>query len=264
MDLATAKHAIRLAEDRAYRILTAAGVRQSQAALTGDAQQYWSAPDDGRWQSDSHWRGAGVFEGTDLWSQIGVRHLAMVERAAKAVAFDRPWSRIVEWECGGGANAVHFAPRAQEFVGVDISAETLSECGKQVAAVCDTAWRPVQVDVANPEAAADQVESCDLWLSYYVFELVPSREYGVRLLHIAHRMLRPGGLACIQIKYSDGSWSTRPRRWGYRSGVAGMTAYRVEEFWELAERIGFVPELVELRPRDELDYRYAYFTLRRP
>lgn len=43
-----------------------------------------------------------------------------------------------------------------------------------------------------------------------------------------------------------------------------MTAYRIEEFWELAERVGFVPELLELRPRDELDQRYAYFTLRRP
>lgn len=264
MDVPAAKQAIRQIEDRTYRVLTAAGMKRSQDALEAEAHGYWSTPDTGRWQSDSHWRGAAVFEGNNLWSEIGARHLAMVERAARAVEFTRPWGRVVEWGCGGGANAVHFAPRANEFVGVDIAAVTLIECGQQVAAVCDTAWRPVHIDVANPEAATASVEPCDLWLSYYVFELVPSREYGARLLQIAHRMLSPGGLACVQIKYSDGSWATRPRRWGYRSAIAGMTAYRIEEFWDLAARIGFVPELVELRPRDELDERYAYFTLRRP
>ena len=43
-----------------------------------------------------------------------------------------------------------------------------------------------------------------------------------------------------------------------------MTAYRIEEFWEMATRAGFVPELVELRPADELDTQYAYFALTRP
>lgn len=258
------KRAIRGVQDRAYRVLTAAGIGRSERALAAEAHDYWSSPGSDRWESNSHWRDAPVFAGGDLWGLIGARHLDMVERAARAVGFTRPWGRVVEWGCGGGANAVHFAPRAGEFVGVDLTPDTLAECGRQVAAVCDTPWKPVQVDVTDPEAAVAQVEPCDLWLSYYVFELVPSREYGARLLQVAHRMLAPGGLACIQIKYSDGSLATRPRRWGYRSSVAGMTAYRIEEFWSLASECGFVPELVELRPHDELDVRYAYFTLRRP
>jgi hypothetical protein len=159
---------------------------------------------------------------------------------------------------------VCFAPWAGEFVGVDVATESLDECGAQVARVCDTPWTPVLADVARPEDAADAIGPCDLWLSFYVFELLPSREYGVRLLRIAHRMLRSEGLAVIQVKYTDGTWATRPRRWGYGSSVAGMTAYGIAEFWELAARVGFVPELVELRPQDELDRRYAYFTLRRP
>jgi len=50
----------------------------------------------------------------------------------------------------------------------------------------------------------------------------------------------------------------------YRSSIAGMTAYGIDEFWRLAMQVGFVPELVELCPRNELDVRYAYFTLRKP
>lgn len=264
MKVSAAIQAIRGIEDRTYRLLTAAGVKRSQEALAAEADDYWSTPNSGRWESDSHWRGAAIFDGNDLWTQIGARHLTMVERVARAVEFTQPWTRVVEWGCGGGANAVHFAPRADEFVGVDIAAQTLTECGRQVAAVCDTPWRPVHIDVAEPEVAITQVEPCDLWLSFYVFELIPSREYGNRLLQIARRMLRPGGLAYIQIKYSDGSLATRPRRWKYRTRVAGMTAYRIEEFWEMAAHVGFAPELVQLRPVDELDKRYAYFTLRRP
>lgn len=260
----TVKRTIRGIEDRAYRVLTATGIGRSERALAAEAHAYWSSPEAGRWESDSHWRESPAFTGGDLWAQIGARHLTMVERAARVVGLTRPWGRVLEWGCGGGANAVHFAPCASEFVGVDVTAETLAECGRQVTAVCDTPWKPVQVDVADPEAAVAQVGPCDLWLSYYVFELVPSREYGARLLRVAHRMLAPGGLACIQIRYSDGSWATRPKRWGYRSRVSGMTAYRIEEFWSLATECGFVPEFVELRPHDELDNRYAYFTLRRP
>ncbi len=43
-----------------------------------------------------------------------------------------------------------------------------------------------------------------------------------------------------------------------------MTTYRIEEFWELTQRCGFVPETIELVPRNELDQRYAYFLLSRP
>lgn len=49
---------------------------------------------------------------------------------------------------------MHFAPRAKEFIGVDISADSLRECARQVDAVCDTPFRPVVVSVAEPETAA--------------------------------------------------------------------------------------------------------------
>jgi cyclopropane fatty-acyl-phospholipid synthase-like methyltransferase len=193
VNLAKVRRGVRHAEDATQRVLAMAGFRQSETRVSADAQTYWSQQGNARWQSDSHWRGGSAFTDNNLWPEIGRRHLKAFERGARTVGFDRPWSRVVEWGCGGGANAIHFAPRAQEIVGVDISAETLAECGREVSSATDALWRPVRITVADPESALDSVARCDVWLSFYVFELIPGPENGERLLKIAHQMLVPGG-----------------------------------------------------------------------
>lgn len=261
------RHAKRVAveaEKLFHRALTTVGARQPESRISADAQDYWQHSADATWRGNSHWRDAPVFGGTDVWDRIGAQHLELFDAGARMCGFDRPWHRVLEWGCGGGANAVHFAPRAEEFIGVDISTETLQECEKQVRAVCETPFRPIAIDVADPEAAVARIEGpCDVFLSCYVFELVPTPEYGERLLRIAHDVLAPGGLALIQIKYSDGRWRTRSRRRAYRRGLAEMTTYPIDAFWQLSQRCGFVPKAVHLVPRNELDERYAYFFLAR-
>ncbi|MEV7554280.1 methyltransferase domain-containing protein [Amycolatopsis sp. NPDC089917] len=251
-----------IAEDLLQRALVTAGLRQPDSTIAADAQDYWRRPSGSRWAANSHWRNAPGFRETDLWDRIGADHLALFEDGARMAGFSRSADRVVEWGCGGGANAVHFAPRAKEFIGVDISRDSLDECDRQIAGVCDTVFRPVAVEVANPESALGDIDGvCDVFLSFYVFELIPSPEYGERLLRIAHDLLAPGGLALIQIKYETGEWRTKPRRRSYRRGLANMTTYPIHDFWELAERCGFVPRAVRLVPRNELDERYAYFFL---
>jgi SAM-dependent methyltransferase len=248
------------------RALVGLGFRQSESRISADSQRYWARPGGDRWAGNSHWRTAPVFGGEgDLWSRIGREHLELFEAGARMVEFTRPWDRVVEWGCGGGANAVHFAPRAREFVGVDISRETLDECAQQVASVCDTPFRQVPIDVGNPEEALDRIGGqCDIFLSFYVFELIPTPEYGARILNIAKELLAPGGLALIQVKYDEGRWLTKPRRRSYATAVAAMTTYPISAFWQLAENCGFVPEMVHLVPENELDERYAYFLLAKP
>lgn len=257
-----AKRLARRAEELVQRTLTGVGARQSESRISTDAQAYWREPAGDRWLANSHWRDASVFRDNDLWARIGREHLELFERGARMAGFTRPWDRIVDWGCGGGANAVAFAPHAREYLGVDISAATLRECEREIAAACATPFTPVSIDVEAPEAALKQIsEPCDVFLSFYVFELIPTPEYGERLLRIASRLLAPGGLALIQIKYDTGSWWTRPRRRGYRSGLAEMTTYPIEAFWELATRCGLTPAAVQLVPRNELDKHYAYFFL---
>jgi hypothetical protein len=51
------------------------------------------------------------------------------------------------------------------------------------------------------------------------------------------------------------------------TGTQRFTSYRVEEFWTLAERIGFRPEYVTLVPRQAEDFSgdlYAYYAMLRP
>ncbi|VVJ17664.1 Uncharacterised protein [Amycolatopsis camponoti] len=261
----TVKQFAKSAEDVVQRLLAAAGARQSESRLAADSQAYWAGAGGDRWRANSHWRAAHVFDHDDLWQRIGLDHLAMADRGARMIGFDRPWSRIVDWGCGGGANAVAFAPRAAEYVGVDVSAETLETCEKEVAAVCDTPFTGLRIDVEDPEAVLRRISPpYDLFLCFYVFELIPSPEYGARLLRIAEQLLGSGGAALIQIKYTTGTWRTRPRRRAYRTGLAEMTTYTVPEFWELATACGLTPHSVQLVPRNELDERYAYFLLTKP
>jgi SAM-dependent methyltransferase len=258
------RHAAR-GRDAAHRVLAAVGIRQNEARIAADSQSYWADPDSARWTSGSHWCDAPVFAGRDVWSEIGARHLEMFERGARMVEFKQPWTRVLEWGCGGGANAVHFAPRADEFVGVDIAPATLAECGRQVATACETPFRSVVVEVAEPERVVGELAgTVDVFLCFYVFELIPTPEYGERLLRIAHDVLRPGGLALIQVKYGDGTFWTRPRRRSYRTSLMHMTTYPIEGFWKLAESCGLTPESIELVPQNELDKRYAYFLLSKP
>lgn len=238
------------------------GLRHSERRLVADAQTYWRDTGGHKWKAASHWRDAPRFVGNDLWLQIGHRHLVMFEAGARMAEFDRGRDRIIEWGCGGGANAVHFAPRCRQYIGVDISIDSLEECARQVAATCDTPFHPIVIDVADPEAALRQIaDPCDVFLCCYVFELIPTPEYGERLLRIALELLVPGGLALIQIKYDPGRWWTRPRLRSYRTGVAEMTTYPIARFWELATEVGFTPVAIQLVPENELDERYAYFFL---
>jgi SAM-dependent methyltransferase len=199
----------------------------------------------------------------NLWDEIGASSLALAERLALITGEPLPSSRTVEWGSGGGANAVRFAARCEEFVAVDISQASLDECERQVARVTSTPVRKVLIDVATPETAMAEIApgSCDLFLCLYVMELVPSQSYGLRLLDIAARLLAPAGVALVQTKYSTTTTSSRSRRRAYRRDLANMTTFAIDEFWIEAGNRGLRPLSIALVPRDNLDERYAYYLL---
>lgn len=172
--------------------------------------------------------------------------------------------RTLEWGVGGGANAVHFAPLADVFIGVDIVQASLEEAGRQVEMACSTPYIPVLIDIDAPEKIRSQLrQPCDLFLSFYVFELLPSEDYGWRVLELAFELLSPGGVALIQIKYSTVKRQTWSRGFDYRRNLANMTTFPIDEFWGHAQRVGFDPQAVALVPENKLDRRYAYFVLKK-
>ena len=252
------------ARNRARFALGQAGLAHSSSRLTHDASQYWHGDRGDRWQNDSHWRSGSKFDDTELWAAMGQEHLRLYQRLRQAAGEPAALKRIIDWGCGGGANAVSFAPLAEELIVVDVNATSLDECTRQVALAASTPSVKVLATIADPEEAARAIpRPCDLFLCLYVLELVPTQAYGLRLMRIAYHLLGPGGQAFVQIKYATRAWRTRPRRRGYRTDVAGTT-YRIEDFWTAMASIGFRPEAVALVPENDLDERYAYFLLSKP
>ncbi|HEX8325720.1 MAG TPA: class I SAM-dependent methyltransferase [Tepidisphaeraceae bacterium] len=258
---------VRLTEDRVRQLLK---LNESEQKLASQSQRFWTRPMD---QNNSLWwhaRDSTIFnEAEQNWQAMGQRHTAMFADFARAAGIERPVQRIVDWGCGGGANAVAFAPECREMWCVDVADAALAECGRQLAALRDPCgFHPVSITVPDPEAALGLIpnHAIDLFVCFYVFELLPSPEHGARVLRIAHKLLRPGGACIIQIKYQTESWKTRTRRWGYTRSAANMTSYRVESFWELAESCGFQAKTVTLvpKPSEVPDQRYAYFMLQKP
>ncbi|MBC7782571.1 MAG: class I SAM-dependent methyltransferase [Burkholderiales bacterium] len=242
------------------------GVSQSEERIADDSQKYWADPTTAHFRAFSHWKGDDAIS-QQTWHAIGQQHVNLFHELARITPLQMPVGRVIEWGCGGGANAVHFAGLGNQFVGVDLSQSTLDECAANLREAGFNNFFPVLIDVAHPEKARDLVPGpCDIFLCTYVFELIPSPAYGRRLLEIAHHLLRPGGVALVQIKYATGDWRTQPRRWGYRHNLANMTTYRIDEFWQLADSIGLKPKAVTLQPIQSLvnDERYAYFLLEKP
>jgi 2-polyprenyl-3-methyl-5-hydroxy-6-metoxy-1,4-benzoquinol methylase len=239
-------------------------LNQSPTKLITDSQHYWNDASNKILKQNSHWRGDGIFADDSRWLTLGRQHLRLYQDFARAVNLEPPLKRIVEWGCGGGMNAVHFGHLTREFCGIDISAASLNECRKQMTAAGLDNFVPVLVEASDPEMALTRVPGpCDLLLSTYVFELLPSPEYGIRVLRIAFELVAPGGIAVIQIKYNAGDWRTGSRRWGYVRNLAWTATYRIEAFWLAAERCGFTPKMVSLVPEQNLigDRNYAYFLL---
>ena len=214
------------------------------------------------WESNSHWRDA---LGDVAFREVGDEHVAIFDRFAKALGVEVDGGTVLEWGCGGGANAVAFAPRADKFIGADISEESLAECERQVRAACTTPIETRRIDLENPErAVADLDATCSAFLCLYVVEVTTGAAEVRRILNVAKRVLAPGGIALVQVKYHTDDPRTRGRLAArYERNLSLTTTFSIDEFWELADGCGLDPKLVTLVPENRLDVRYAYYALTR-
>lgn len=255
-----------------WRVLFAYSRRghQSEDELAATTMEYWNNGDKvGVDLGDfSHWEGAGPWRDRSRWLALGQIHFEMYEAMCRHSGATRPARRVVEWGSGGGANAIHFIHEAEEFCGVEIAQASLDECERVLSAAGFRGFRPVLIQAAQPEEAERLAgQDFDLFLSTYVFELLPGRRYGERVARVAYEMLRPGGLALIQIRYDDGTDRSSQKNSNYFRNACRFTSYRVEDFWVLMQEIGFRPLYVELIPEARPGFAgdlYAYFALEKP
>jgi predicted TPR repeat methyltransferase len=179
-----------------------------------------------------------------------------------------PIERVLEWGPGGGVNALQFIDQAPEYWGVEISQASLDECARVLTDAGYGGFRPVLISAEDPERAASMMpNNFDLFLCTYVFELLPGRQYGERVAQVAFDALRAGGMALIQIRYDDGTDRSSQKRGDYFQNACRFTSYRIEDFWNRMESIGFRPLYVQLVTKWVDGFSgdlYAYFSLVKP
>ena len=250
------------------RLVGAFGFKQSDLKIQKDALSFWENHTAGNYRVNSHWRGHGIFENDDeRWLSLGQRHVGIFKRLASTATTPFPTApSTLEWGCGGGSNAVAFAEMASRFVAVDISKKSIEECLRQMELVGMKNGIGVVADMHYPEKVAKEIDPVDMVLCTYVFELLPTRAYALRLLRVFHELLNPGGLAIVQIRYATAKLSTRGRSWGYKLGFTKMVSFFLDDFWDACAQAGFEPRSIELLPIDKsvFDERYAYFLLEKP
>ena len=160
---------------------------ENENKLATDNHEYWNKDySDANLAQDAHWKHKGKFNDIHRWQSLGKEHLELIGKYASALNFQLPVKQIVEWGCGGGANAVHFAPLTEKFIGIDITPDSLAECKKQILDHGYDNFHPVQINATFPEAILEQkIKEVDLFLCTYVYELFPSPNYGLNILKIA-------------------------------------------------------------------------------
>jgi len=230
---------------------------ESDTKLAHDAGDYWSASrDEPKIKDMSHWRGEGQWD-ADKWTAIGERHFSLFERLAPNTD-GKPPTRMLEWGPGGGSNVLAFSHHLPitTFYGVDISAANLEECEQQCVSSEFRGFQPIEIDPEEPELVKQRVdEPLDVFLSTAVFQHFPSKSYGRRVTRVASDLLRPGGIAMIQTRYSEGSWKFRSKHRDYKSNAITFTAYGIAEFWAVLADNGLAPLAVHLWP----ETNYAFF-----
>ena len=242
-------------------------IYDSELKLASDNQDYWNRDySNPILAQDAHWKNKGIFEDNQRWLSLGKEHLELILKYSSVLDFRFPVKKIVEWGCGGGANAVHFAPLTEKFIGIDITSESLAECGTQILERGYNNFQPVLIDATVPESILNEnINNVDLFISTYVFEQFPSPEYGMKILELANKMLRNEGIAFIHIRYNDERKDLKSKRFSYKLHPYLMTTYTLEEFWGKVKNYGFQPLGIFLTPSQPLvkDGSYAYFFLKK-
>jgi hypothetical protein len=249
-----------------YRLMRKLDLAESESAIYSASDRYWNGSAAGDLKDLAHWRGAGTWQDDERWVALGKAHVELAQRLATTAPVPLVLGSVIEWGSGGGANAAAFAEHCHTFYGIEVAQANLDECGRLLESQGFKGFKPVLIGTSSPDDALPQVrEKCDFFLCTYVFELLPSKDYGAKVLGLAQQMLRPGGAALVQIRYDDGSDLVAAKKRDYERNATFFTSYPIHEFWLLAEQVGFTPAAVYLVPTaDRYPHsgsRYAYFYL---
>ena len=143
---------------------------------------------------------------------------------------------VFELGCGTGSMAHrllsdHLPPQST-YLGVDVSPRMVELTSARIADFADRA-RVTHTDGRLPLPAADH--SADRFVAAYVFDLLP-HHYATRVIDEAHRLLIPGGLACLA-SLTHG-----------QSTLARLVSRSWQRIWRVSPRLVGGCRPIDLRP----------------
>jgi SAM-dependent methyltransferase len=147
------------------------GIKPTDSAdLESCAGQYWQFSGwDERIQDQAHWCDVMRWP-RERWIEYGDFYVAYVMRLLKhfaGMAFVNDLGRktTLEWGCGGGANIRCLGKAFSHVYGVDISEETLNECGRQMEKCGLSNFSKVKFPAQSPERVLKKIpaESVDFY-----------------------------------------------------------------------------------------------------
>ena len=233
---------------------------EAEDKIANDAGEYWVGSQSSENKRDlSHWRGRGRWT-DDKWREIGEHHFKLFEKLCSVSCIPKEnIQTILEWGPGGGSNAVRFSQHVSVFYGVDISQPNLHESARQLANTSFNGFKPILIAPGDPSACISKINcQLDFFLSTAVFQHFPSKNYGFKVLEIAHKLLKPGAVALVQIRYDNLKYRYRPKWRDYKYNAITFTSYKLDEFWKMCIETKFMPLFISLEP----EVNYAYYFLK--
>ncbi len=234
-------------------------VPEKEDKISNDAKKYWSSSQENSTIQDlSHWRGSGRWCDDESWNKIGKKHFFMYKKLCDLTEMTGQIRSMIEWGPGGGANLIWFSKELNKIYGIDISSPNLDECERQLMENEYFGFNKVLIPANSPEDCVDLIKpDVDFFLSTAVYQHFPSKEYGIKVTKLAYKLLSNQSIALIQIRYDDGSNRFAPKTRDYYQNAVNFTSYKIEEFWNIANEIGFKPIAIYLKP----EVNYAYYFL---
>lgn len=172
----------------------------------------------------------------DRFDAVGVSNMARVVELVTRAGKTMPLGTVVEWGCGGGANAVHMVDECDRYIGVDVEPSR----GDAIEAV---GGEFVCIDIDEPEEAERATASADLFFSSWCFIHFDSRDYGRRVLRSASNMLSQDGLLLVQAVLSDGGLPDETRPYGHRWSRA--CGWNTRGWLDDVKAAGFAPMRIQ-------------------
>lgn len=169
-------------------------------SIARQAAEYWRGNDE-RATGMAHWRGSRRWAYRDAeWLGIGKKHLKMHLDLLRSFPPKTDMRRMLEWGPGGGSNVLAFANEFEDIMGVDISADTLTECRRQASKVSDPSrFSTLTIDVDHPEAVSGS-GPFDFMLCTAVVQHMPSKDLVQRFLSAAAGEMTLFGRALVQYR----------------------------------------------------------------